>query len=247
MKAIAITDVGQKRHTNQDYVYASPSPVGKLPNLFIVADGMGGHKAGDYASRFVVEKMVEFLRTCEDPNPVSAVNKGIRLVNRRLLDESMNHAEMAGMGTTLVAAFVSGNTLYVANVGDSRLYIINQGIQQITRDHSLVEEMASRGELSRDSDNYLAGKNIITRAVGVTYTVEPDFFELELRQGDYILMCSDGLTNMVDDACIRQIVQEPVGLRKKGDKLIQTANDNGGRDNIAVILIDSEISEVSTC
>lgn len=247
MKAIAITDVGQKRHTNQDYVYASPSQVGKLPNLFIVADGMGGHKAGDYASRFVVEKMVEYLRACEEESPVSAVNNGIRLVNQRLLDESLNHAELAGMGTTLVAAFVSGNTLYVANVGDSRLYIINQGIQQITRDHSLVEEMASRGELSRDSDNYLARKNIITRAIGVASSVEPDFFELELRQGDYILMCSDGLTNMVDDACIRRIVQEPAGLREKGEKLIQTANDNGGKDNIAVILIDSEISEVSTC
>lgn len=247
MKAIAMTDVGQKRHTNQDYVYASPTPVGKMPNLFIVADGMGGHKAGDYASRFVVESLVSFLKTSEDPNSVSAINKGIQVVNKSLLDESLHHEELSGMGTTLVVSFVRDNTLYVANIGDSRLYIVNHGIQQITRDHSLVEEMVSRGELSRDSINYQSRKNIITRAIGVSSSVEADFFEIELQIGDYILMCSDGLTNMVDDDSISRIVQGPGTVKDKADRLIQTANDNGGKDNIAVILIDSEVSEVSTC
>ena len=149
------------------------------------------------------------------------------------------------MGTTLVAASIQGNTLYVANVGDSRLYRIERsGIHQITRDHSYVEAMVSLGQMRRGSREYETKKNIITRAVGIGGHVEPDFFEVSLNPGDYILLCSDGLTNMVDNSAIYRMVLLPGSLDTKARALTALANQNGGKDNIAVILIDPQIKEV---
>ncbi|MFR4579088.1 MAG: protein kinase domain-containing protein [Clostridium fessum] len=146
------------------------------------------------------------------------------------------------MGTTLVAASIQGNTLYVANVGDSRLYRIERsGIHQITRDHSYVEAMVSLGQMSRGSREYETKKNIITRAVGIGGHVEPDFFEVSLNPGDYVLLCSDGLTNMVDNSAIYRMVLLPGTLDTKARALTALANQNGGKDNIAVILIDPQI------
>jgi protein phosphatase len=141
------------------------------------------------------------------------------------------------MGTTLVLAAIFGNVLKVANVGDSRLYTIGDGIQQITRDHSLVEEMVSSGELNRADARIDTRKNIITRAIGGDLHVEAEMFSVELKPADYVLMCSDGLSNMVDDEHICQIVKESADIEVAARKLISTANDNGGRDNISVVLI----------
>ena len=179
LKTFSITDIGRKRKVNQDYIYTSEKPVGNLPNVFIVADGMGGHNAGDYASKVTV-----------------------------------------------------------ANVGDSRLYVVGSKIRQITRDHSYVEEMVRIGELDRADARNHPDKNIITRAVGAEDKVEPDFFTVELQEGEIVLMCSDGLTNMLEDEEIRMIISGARDLVEKAERLVEAANANGGRDNISVILIE---------
>ena len=246
MKACALTDTGRVRTANQDYVYASVEPVGSLPNLFVVADGMGGHQAGDYASRYIVENLVSYLQYTENSQIVPLLREAILKVNTMLYHEAKEKPEFSGMGTTLVAAVADENTLYVANVGNSRLYLVRDRIRQVTRDHSYVEELVSLGRLERGSKDYKDKKNIITRAVGTEDKLLVDFFEVGLEPGDYILMCSDGLSNMLEDAEMEEIIGSDLELQEKAEKLITVANDNGGKDNIAVVLVDPQIGrEVS--
>ena len=246
MKACALTDTGRVRTANQDYVYASVEPVWSLPNLFVVADGMGGHQAGDYASRYIVENLVTYLQYTENSQIVPLLREGILKVNTQLYQESKEKPELSGMGTTLVAAVADENTLYVANVGDSRLYLVRDRIRQVTKDHSYVEELVSLGRLERGSKDYKDKKNIITRAVGTEDKLLVDFFEVGLEPGDFILMCSDGLSNMLEDVEMEEIVGSDLELEEKAEKLITVANDNGGKDNIAVVLVDPQIGrEVS--
>ena len=243
-----MTHIGRRREMNQDYMYTSENAVGKLPNLFLVADGMGGHKAGEYASRFTVEKIVETIETSGQTEPVATMKEAVEAANRGLLEEAGRDAAKAGMGTTVVAATVIGNHLHVANVGDSRLYLINhEAIRQITRDHSLVEEMVRLGEMDKADAKDHPDKNIITRAVGVVPELSVDFFEVELKPGDTVLMCSDGLTNMIEDEEIKKIVLGQRDIVEKAEKLIDTANENGGKDNITVVLIEPFSDEVKEC
>jgi protein phosphatase len=236
-----MTDIGRVRTANQDYVYASTDPVGILPNLFLVADGMGGHKAGDYASRYISEHLVEHVKQAGKSEIIPLLREGIEKVNKMLYQESRDRAELNGMGTTLVAAVIEDSTMYVANVGDSRLYQIRNQLKQITRDHSYVEELVSLGQMERGSRDYREKKNIITRAVGTEEKLDIDFFEISLEPGDYILMCSDGLSNMLEDAEMEEIICSELELGEKAEKLITVANDNGGKDNIGVVLINPEI------
>lgn len=248
MQSCAQTDVGRFRTHNQDYIYSSSEPVGVLPNLFIVADGMGGHKAGDFASRFVVEQLIKHVEQAKTFPIIPILEEGIRDINRRLYSHSFNSDELSGMGTTLVAATVEDSTLYVANVGDSRLYLLrNHCVSQVTRDHSYVEELVALGQMVRGSKDYQEKKNIITRAMGADEDVTVDFFEVELQKGDYFLLCSDGLSNMVSEKAICWLVYEDNTLENKVKNLISAANDHGGKDNIAVILVDPQISEVIPC
>ena len=241
MKACAMTDTGRVRSANQDYVFASIEPVGVLPDLFLVADGMGGHQAGDYASRFIAENLVAHFKTTKDTRIVPVLRDGIEKVNELLYQESMKKPELNGMGTTLVTAVIEDAAMYVANVGDSRLYLIRNQLQQITKDHSYVEELVSLGQMERGSRDYREKKNIITRAVGTEDKLEIDFFEVALEPGDYILLCSDGLSNMLEDAEIEEIICSELELPEKAEKLITVANDNGGKDNIAVVLIEPRL------
>ena len=151
------------------------------------------------------------------------------------------------MGTTIVALTILGNRLCIANVGDSRLYVVNQKIHQITRDHSLVEEMVRLGEMDKEVAKDHPDKNIITRAIGALPEVLVDFFEVEIEEGDTVLMCSDGLTNMVEDEEIRNIVMGQRDTVEKAEKLVATANQNGGKDNITVIVIEPFGNEVTRC
>ena len=171
-----------------------------MPNLFMVADGMGGHRGGRFASRFTIRTIADLCRHTFRDDPVTLMRDVIATANRKLYDESKRNPSLAGMGTTLVMATIIEDLLYVANIGDSRLYIFDgTELQQITRDHSFVEELIQEGKLSRESMEYHEQKNVITRAVGVFPFVEADFFKVQLNPEDIILMCSDGLTNMVDD------------------------------------------------
>ena len=152
------------------------------------------------------------------------------------------------MGTTMVAATIVGHYAYVANVGDSRLYVIGEEIQQITRDHSLVQEMVRMGELDAEQARKHPKKNIITRALGAEKTVDIDFFDLKLKPGDVVLMCSDGLSNMVEDSQLKEIISDTdTDLDEKGRILIREANRNGGKDNIAIVLVEPFADEVKAC
>lgn len=247
MKTFSITDVGQKRDMNQDYVYTSENPVGNLPNLFVVADGMGGHKAGDFASKYTVKQLVRLIESNSETNPIKIMRQSIELANKELLRMANENSELTGMGTTLVAATIVKEYIYIANIGDSRLYIINNVIKQITKDHSLVEEMIRLGEIAREDAKNHPDKNIITRAIGAGEDISVDFFEMKLEKNDIILMCSDGLTNMIDDEDIWQIVKKQKTPEQKAQKLVEIANNNGGKDNIAVIIIEPYVSEVKIC
>ena len=239
MKSYSITDVGNVRKVNQDYMFCSDTEQGKLPNLYIVADGMGGHKAGDYASRECVSVMIESIKgNNEEITPISILETAIRLANKKIIEDSKNNFELEGMGTTVVAATVIGNVMYVANVGDSRLYLVNDDIRQITEDHSLVEEMVKRGDIERRDARFHPNKNIITRALGANEDLEIDFFEIELDDKDMILMCTDGLTNMMDDDEIKDIViSDSDDCDAIVERLIRKANGYGGKDNITVVLV----------
>lgn len=244
LKTFSITDIGKKRKLNQDFVYTSEMPLGNLPNVFIVADGMGGHNAGDYASKYTVETIEEEIRTSSEMDPVKILTKAIESANEHIRIKSLEDEAMNGMGTTVVVATCMNNCLKVANVGDSRLYVVNNEIKQITRDHSLVEEMVRMGGLERSAARNHPDKNIITRAVGVRDTVEIDFFNVEVDRGDTILMCSDGLTNMLEDEEIRFILSGQRDIVEKAEELVIAANNNGGKDNIAVIIIEPFADEV---
>lgn len=240
LEAYSVTDIGRKRQLNQDYVFSSAKPMGNMPNLFIVADGMGGHNAGDYASKCTVETVVGEIRNSFEKNPTIIVKKAIETANRKIRELAAADENLLGMGTTLVVATIIGKYLQVANVGDSRLYLVGrQGIRQITRDHSLVEEMIRLGGLSREDARRHPDKNIITRAIGAKDEVEAEFFTEELEPGDIILMCSDGLSNMLEDREIEKIIQneELAEMKQKAEALINAANNNGGKDNIAVVLV----------
>ena len=244
LRSYALTDIGQKRQLNQDFIYRSETPVGNLPNLFIVADGMGGHNAGDYASRLAVETVVEEISTSFEKNPVKILNNAIERANEMLRKRAREDRALSGMGTTIVAATCIGKYLEVANVGDSRLYVISDEIRQITQDHSLVEEMVRMGGLDKETARNHPDKNIITRAVGARRDVEVDFFDVELQTGDMVLLCSDGLTNMVDDEMICRILKGDGNLEDRVEELTRTANQNGGKDNISVIVIELSADEV---
>ena len=232
---------------NQDYVFASSDSVGNLPNLFAVADGMGGHNAGDYASSHAVRILVDEIREDTDYNPVKVIRHAIETANTEIIEQAQKDEKLRGMGTTMVVATIVGQYAYVANVGDSRLYVVNQEIRQITKDHSLVEEMVRMGEMDKETARNHRDKNIITRAIGAVPEVDVDFFEINLDPEDEILMCTDGLTNMVEDADIRNIMLSQRDIAEQAERLVKTANENGGKDNITVIVIKPFSDEVKIC
>ena len=216
MRAYAGTDIGCVRTMNQDGYFCSMTPIGPFPNLFIVADGMGGHQAGDYASRYAIETFLAYI------------------------------SHTAGMGTTMVVAFSEDRQLYVANVGDSRLYLIGHEINQVTEDHSYVAAMMRAGELTKEQARNHPEKNVITRAVGVSQDVKADFFEVDLKPGDKVLMCSDGLSNMIEDDRLFDVINAN-NVEDSVKILIDEAKKNGGYDNITAIVIEPQIEEVNEC
>ncbi|NCB91625.1 MAG: Stp1/IreP family PP2C-type Ser/Thr phosphatase [Clostridia bacterium] len=248
MKSYSVTDVGQKRRENQDYVYASEQPIGNLPNLFVVADGMGGHNAGDFASCLAVNVLVEAAKKDMSFNPIKIIRHAIETANEQVYEQARQDPSKAGMGTTLVVVTIVGYYAYVANVGDSRLYMSDQhALTQITRDHSWIAEMVRRGELSREEAKNHPDKNIITRAIGGAESVSIDFFDVQLEEESKIFMCSDGLSNMVEDEKIQEILSSSLDIEQSASQLVDLANDNGGKDNISVIIIEPFTNEVKEC
>lgn len=246
MKYYAMTDVGRRREMNQDYVYATGQPIGPFPNLLVVADGMGGHKAGDFASKFTVEVVKREIVGSRSRKPEKVMHDAIQVANRELIRVASRDVKLEGMGTTLVVATVIGDTLYFANIGDSRLYLIDDNIKQLSKDHSLVEEMVRLGGIKAEDARNHPDKNIITRAMGVKDEAEADFYEFRIKRGDKILMCTDGLSNMVEDEDMFGLVKGSRDVVEAVQMLIDRANSNGGRDNIGVVLAEPIASEEST-
>ena len=242
-----MTDIGMKRSVNQDYVFKSDQPMGSFDNLYIVADGMGGHQAGDLASKYAVEVICNQVKNELQGEPHYVFDKALREANEQVLRKASTDDNLKGMGTTVVAATVIDDILHFVNIGDSRLYVINQGINQLSRDHSLVEEMVRLGGIKPEEAKNHPDKNIITRAIGAKEKIQPDYYQYQIKKDDCFLMCSDGLTNMVDDATIFNLVQGARDIVEAVINLIEKAKQNGGADNIGVIVFKPMIDEVNLC
>lgn len=239
MKYYALTDVGVARTENQDYVFATDNSVGILPNLFLVADGMGGHNAGDYASRKAVSIVLNEIERSRERKPVLILENAIKAANEALYNESKIDPSKSGMGTTFVVCTISDKKMYVANVGDSRLYIADDSSMcQITRDHSLVEELRRSGKMGNfDAKNH-PKRNAITRAVGAEKDVKIDFFEVSTNNFERVCICSDGLTNMVDDNELFAQLSYEGDPEGKAKTLVNLANSKGGLDNISAVVVE---------
>lgn len=250
------SDVGMRRKINQDSFEAMPIWDDDAL-LLIVCDGMGGHKAGEIASKTAVERFCAVVasRPCKSEDPVIRADNikntlvaAVKEANETVYRLSMSCDEYHGMGTTLVAAIVSRGMLYVVNIGDSRLYLITRHeAKQITRDHSFVQFLIQTGQITPEEAKNNPRKNVITRAVGVGSKTEVDFFNINLRKwgSGYILLCTDGLTNYLDDGILFDLIfqsREKVRptpeqeLSRKADSLVSFANKSGGSDNITVLL-----------
>jgi serine/threonine protein phosphatase PrpC len=250
LKAHGLTHVGRQRQHNEDAFLVENNA-----RLFLVADGMGGHAAGEIASRIAVDSISEFiLHTKEDDGTwphaydeqfkrsTNRLTAAVRLANTRVLEAMRKDARLRGMGTTVVACLADDTTMSVAHVGDSRAYLVREGkLSRITSDHSWVFEQVQAGMLTEAEAEKHPLRNVITRALGGALQVSPDAREIELKRGDVYLLCSDGLTGMVPEQEILRLVKESDGnLEEACKKLIDLANENGGLDNVTAILIGAK-------
>jgi serine/threonine protein phosphatase PrpC len=226
------TDTGRQRRANEDSMFS------RAP-LFVVADGMGGAQAGEVASRMAVESFYDGLPEAAHPEAALAANA--RAANDRIHDLSQRNAEQAGMGTTLTAVWVGEEEVSIAHVGDSRAYCLRDGeLLRLTDDHSLVDELIRQGKLTPEEAEEHPQRSIITRALGPEPAVEIDTRSFRARDGDIYLLCSDGLTTMIAEARLAEVLRAHPDLHEAGEALIGAANEAGGRDNITVILFRLE-------
>jgi len=244
----ALSDVGRKREHNEDSFV-----VVERDQLFVVADGMGGHAAGEVASRIAVNAMAEFIGSTRkdaeitwpyeyDTNLSVASNRlktAIRIANQRIIDTISQKRELEGMGTTLVGVLVSDDVACIAHVGDSRSYLVREDkLTQLTGDHSWVNEQIKLGFLTKEEAVRHPFRNVVTRALGSKEDVQVDIVEKELQENDVILLCSDGLNTMVDDPTILEIVTGAGGdVEAAASQLIAKANEHGGEDNVTAVLL----------
>jgi protein phosphatase len=247
----ALTDVGTRRSNNED-AFALHEEMG----LFVVADGMGGHSCGEVASAMAVESVAAFFRHARldeestwpyayDDSYSFTANKlrtAVSVANEKIHAYSQEHPESRGMGTTIVASAITGTILSIAYVGDSRAYLFRDGdLELLTSDHSWVNEQVKLGHLSGEEAARHPFRNVITKALGTRDEAQPDIRELEIRAGDRLILCTDGLNSMVDDAQVRAsatLEAEPKALCKK---LVELANDAGGEDNVTVIVLQWDV------
>lgn len=239
MQIFSKTDRGRVRTDNQDAYFA-----GKITDdavFAVVCDGMGGANAGNVASELAVRHISEYvMRSYRSSMDMTDTEKTLKnaivSANISLYDKAVNNAELAGMGTTTVAAFVKDGAAVIAHVGDSRIYLINGEIKQLTRDHSVVQSLIESGKITPEDAKVHPRKNVITRALGAEEDVAVDSDCLALSDGDTLLLCSDGLTNFLDDKDILKVFQNN-DISAVAERLVETANENGGGDNITVVTV----------
>jgi PPM family protein phosphatase len=231
-----VTDAGRKRRRNEDAYVVEPP-------LFAVADGMGGAQAGEVASRLAVAAFREF-HEADELEPAERVTAIIREANRRIYERAREDAKASGMGTTVTAALLAGTAIAIGHVGDSRAYRLRDGrLEQLTEDHSLVADLVRSGRLTQEEADTHPQRSVITRALGTDPEVDVDSFDVAVEPGDVFLLCSDGLTTMVDDDEIVRIVTEAKDLDDAAKRLVKAANRRGGEDNVTVVLFVVESGE----
>lgn len=240
MKIVAKTDTGKVRESNQDSYAAGELASGVA--WAVVCDGMGGNAGGNIASNTAVKMISDHITSCyRDGMSTSSIKNilvsAITNANLSIYDMSRANSELKGMGTTVVAAVVKDNTICVAHAGDSRAYVISlDDIEQITRDHSVVQEMVENGQITKEEAKVHPRKNLITRALGVDEQIRIDFDEIDIKDDEVLLMCTDGLTNYVETDDIYKITSSGK-YYEFADKLVDLANNNGGGDNITVVVV----------
>lgn len=242
IKVCGLSDVGKRRELNEDSFGVYGFEDGALSGVCVLADGMGGHNAGEVASSMAVEAVMNELKedlSQQDSNQISHnIMAAIDYANSNIYEKSLKNPEQAGMGTTLVVAYVTDSFVRVANIGDSRAYVVSQNkICRITVDHSVVEELVQRGSITREEARRHPDKNIITRALGTDLFVEADYYDYVPTVGETILLCSDGLTEMVDEDEIKDIINNAENENLAVQSLVEKANENGGVDNITVVAL----------
>ena len=234
----ARTDTGRVRKGNEDTLHADANA---HRGIFIVADGMGGHAAGEIASEMAVQVVSRDLAELNDLEVEGApeqVGEALRSANRAVFERTRRELEKTGMGTTVSALLLSDTHYIIGHVGDSRIYLVRDGeMKQLTRDHSLVQEQVDAGLLTPEQARRHPQSNVITRCVGMADEIEPDVLEGEARMGDCFLLASDGLTGMVEDRRIQQLLSSRAAPARIVDALIYEANNNGGNDNITAIVV----------
>ena len=240
MKRFAKTDVGKAREMNQDY-YSIPSSESDL-QLYILADGMGGYNGGEIASRLAAETTKNYIQNNfkkieHDKEAIlKLVKDAMEYANMVVYEESKKDENLQGMGTTLDVCFIYNSKIYIGHVGDSRIYLIKKDIaRKITKDHSYVQQLVEDKKITREEAEHHPKKNMLLKALGCTSYVEPDIRARNLEKDDILLMCSDGLTNMVEESKIYEVVRE--NKEKAPEILVNLANNAGGYDNITVITI----------
>ncbi len=249
MQFEVLTDIGKKRTVNEDSAAVYTLSNGVL--LAVIADGMGGHRAGDYASSTAIRVLGEQFMQLDTSNMVEEeqwtewLRESVLHVNRLLFDQGNADEELKGMGTTLEVALIRGQTCLISHTGDSRVYSINENeIRQVTSDHSYVNVLLDSGEITIEEAAVHPKRNWIMRAIGSEKTIETDLYTLALPPKNYLMLCTDGLSNKVDEVQMKNIIVSSESLREKVKKLIDLANEMGGEDNISVILIDPMGTEV---
>ncbi len=242
MRVGYLTDRGRKRPTNEDSLRACEDL-----SFFMLADGVGGNRSGEIASQSALDALEKFVRH-NPPQWLSSRDEvfryfraGVNYVNQFIIKLADAKPQYAGMATTLTFAYIRDNEMFVANVGDSRVYLIHGDmIQQITDDHTYVNDLVKMGAITKEEAHMHARKNVITRAIGANANNEPDCFSVPVEKGDRVLLCSDGLYDEVDDDTIRSMVMSYDDMDSCVRNLVMMANDNGGNDNISVICVDLE-------
>lgn len=247
MKVAYRTSIGKQRNDNEDYVDVFTNQAGQ--HLAIIADGIGGHQGGDVASAMAVSHLGHEFEETDLKTPSAArqwITTQITAENQSIIDKSNQFADLNGMGTTLVAALYFTEEVVIANIGDSRAYLYrDQQLRQLTEDHSLVNELVKRGEISRQAARHHPQKNVIIRSLGISNDARFDLNTYPLVMNDQLLLCTDGLTNMVDDHQIQEVLASDQTAQAKCDLLINLANAAGGLDNITVLIITNFSREVA--
>lgn len=242
-----LTDIGKKRQVDEDAILAIESmsafeSKSSQKFLLVLADGMGGHSKGEIASKIIVNTIAEKIcpAMLSQTNYTFEINKSIQEANQRILQYTSDHPETEGMGSTVVCAVVDGRNVHLANVGDSRIYVISkEEIRRVTKDHSYVQDLVDKGEISEEEARVHPKKNVITKAVGIYSEIKADTMKLTLDDDESLLLCCDGQLIHVEDKEIHEIVVKADEPQEACQKLVDLANERGGEDNISVILLSS--------